>query len=159
MLPVRLKCSWPKTSTNWNIIMDVTFIVIACIQMMKIDETITPRRSCKYTLQNGESKKTCVILTSWDLEKLMRTRTLKIVRSSLRRRCYFKKAALKNFCKIHRKTPLLSLLFNNIVNLRHETLFKKRPQRRCFPLNFAKFLRTPIFYDTYEWQLLNCNKS
>ena len=120
----------------------------------------TPRRSCRYTLRNGENKKkTCVILTSWDLENLMRIRTLKIVRSSLRRKCYFKKAALKNFAKFTGRHLFWSLLFNNIVDLRHETLFKKRPQRRCFPLNFVKFLRTPIFYSTFERQLLNCNKN
>ena len=37
----------------------------------------------------------------------------------------------QKFLKIHRKTPVPA------------TLLKRRPWHRCFPVNFAKFLRTP----------------
>ena len=40
------------------------------------------------------------------------------------------------FRKIHRKTPA------------PEPLTKERLWNRCFPVNFGKFLRTPIFYGT-----------
>ena len=42
----------------------------------------------------------------------------------------------KKFRKIHRKTPVP----------RPVTLLKKRLLHRCFPVNFAKFLRTPFSF-------------
>ena len=41
-----------------------------------------------------------------------------------------------------------SLLFNKVAGLRPATLIKKRLWHRCFPLNFAKFLRTPLLENT-----------
>ena len=40
---------------------------------------------------------------------------------------------------------MLEFLFNKAVEWRPEAVFKKGPQHKCFPLNFAKFLRT-LFY-------------
>ena len=36
------------------------------------------------------------------------------------------------------------LFFNNVAGLRPATLSKKRIWHKCFPVNFAKFLRTPF---------------
>ena len=58
------------------------------------------------------------------------------------RRCSVKKGVLKNFAKFTRKHLRQSLLFNKVAGLRSATLFKKRLWRRCFPMNFPKFLRT-----------------
>ena len=41
-----------------------------------------------------------------------------------------------------------SLFLNKVVGLRAATLLKKRLWRRCFPMNFAKFLRTPFLQNT-----------
>ena len=41
------------------------------------------------------------------------------------------------------------------VGLRPATLLKKRLWRRCFPVNFAKFLRTSIFIEHLWWLLLH----
>ena len=49
------------------------------------------------------------------------------------------------FHKIHRKTSVPILFFNKVAGLRPASLLKKRPWHRCFPLNFAKFLRTPFY--------------
>ena len=46
----------------------------------------------------------------------------------------------------------VSFLFK-VADLRPETLLKKRPWLRCFPVNFAKFLRTPFLQNT-SWRLL-----
>ena len=35
------------------------------------------------------------------------------------------------------------------------TLFKKRLWHRCFPVNFAKFLRTPFLTEHLQWLLLS----
>ena len=56
-------------------------------------------------------------------------------RSSHQRFC--KKGVLRNFTKITGKHLCQSL--------RPATLLKKRFWHRCFPVNFAKFLRTPFF--------------
>ena len=66
----------------------------------------------------------------------------KITRSN-HRRCSIKKVVLKNFANIHKKTPLLQSLFNNVAGLRPCSFIKKRLQHRCFPVNIAKSARTP----------------
>ena len=48
-----------------------------------------------------------------------------------------KKGVLMNFAK-----PSRSLFFNKVAYLRPATLLKNRFQHRCFPVNFAKYLRT-----------------
>ena len=51
--------------------------------------------------------------------------------------CSAKRYFLK-FRKTHRKIPVSEPLFNKAAGLR----------RRCFPANFAKFLRTPVLQNT-----------
>ena len=48
---------------------------------------------------------------------------------------------------------------NKVVGLRPATLFKKRLWRRCFPVNFAKFPRTPFLQNTSGWLLLLCSRT
>ena len=45
-------------------------------------------------------------------------------------------------------------LFNKVEGLRPATLLKKRLWRRCFPVNVAKFLRTPFVSEHLWWLLL-----
>ena len=61
---------------------------------------------------------------------------------------FYKKGALKKFHKVHLKTPVLESLFNRVPGLMPATLLKKRLQRRCFQVNFVKFLRTPFLQNT-----------
>ena len=58
---------------------------------------------------------------------------------SSHRRCSAKKGVLKNFCKFHRKTPMLESLFDKFAGLNDCNLIRKRLQHRCFPK--APFLR------------------
>ena len=46
-------------------------------------------------------------------------------------------------------------LFNKVTGLRPVTLLKKRLWHRCFPVNFAKFLRTPFLQNTSGRLLLS----
>ena len=41
-----------------------------------------------------------------------------------------------------------SLFLNKAASMRPATLLKKRLWHRCIPVNFAKFLRTPILQNT-----------
>ena len=60
----------------------------------------------------------------------------------------FKKGALRNFAKFTGTHLCQSLFFNKVAVLRHATLLKKRLWHRYFPVNFAKFLRTPFLQNT-----------
>ena len=49
---------------------------------------------------------------------------------------------------------------NPFFNKVPATLLKERSWRRCFPVNFAKFLRIPLFTEHLWWQLLDiCSSS
>ena len=52
---------------------------------------------------------------------------------------------LRNF---HRKAPVLESLFNKATSLQACNFIKKRLQLRCFPVTFAKFLRTLFLLNT-----------
>ena len=65
---------------------------------------------------------------------------------SSHRRCSVKKGVLRNFT-------------GNVAGLRPGTLFKKRVWRRCFPMNFAKFLRKSFLQNTSGQLLLKINDS
>ena len=47
-----------------------------------------------------------------------------------------------------------SLFFNKVTGLKPITLLKKGLCYRHFPMNFAKFLRIPIFTEHLRWLLL-----
>ena len=59
-----------------------------------------------------------------------------------------KKGVLKNYTKFTGKHLCQSIIFNKVEGLRPATLLKKRLSHRCFPVNFAKFLRTPFLNNT-----------
>ena len=61
---------------------------------------------------------------------------------SSRPEVFCKKGVQRNFAKFTGKHLCQSFFFNKVVDLRPATLFKKRLWHRCFPVNFAKFLRT-----------------
>ena len=63
---------------------------------------------------------------------------------------FCKKDLLRNFAKFTEKHLCQSL--------RARTLLKKRLWHRCFPVNFAKFLRTPFLIEHLLWLLLYFEK-
>ena len=56
------------------------------------------------------------------------------------------KGLLRNFAKFTGKHQSLFLI--KAQTLRPVTLFKKRLWQKCFPVNFAKFLRAPFLQNT-----------
>ena len=64
--------------------------------------------------------------------------------------CSIKKVLLKILQNFQEKHLCQSLFFNKVTK---ETL------AQCFPVNFAKFLRTPIFIEHLLWLLLNILKT
>ena len=55
------------------------------------------------------------------------------------------KGVLRNFAKFTGKHLFQSFFFNKVAGLSPATLLKKRLWHRCFPVDFAKFIRTPFF--------------
>ena len=66
---------------------------------------------------------------------------------------FCEKGVLRNFIKFTGKHLCQSLFFNKVAGLRWATLLKNKLWHRCFPVNFAKFLRTP-FLTEHLWLLL-----
>ena len=65
-----------------------------------------------------------------------------------------KEGVLKSFAKLTGKHSCQSLFFNKLADLRPATLLKKRFWHRCFPVNFAKYLKKPSLQNTSERLLL-----
>ena len=64
-----------------------------------------------------------------------------ILTEAVVRRCSVKKDVLRNFAKFTGKRLCQSLFFNKVG-------VEKRHLHRCFPVNFPKFLRTPLLKNT-----------
>ena len=75
-------------------------------------------------------------------------------RSSSRPEVFCKKGILRNFAKFTGKHLCRNLFFNIVAGLRPATLLKMRLWHRCFPMNFAIFLRTPFLTEHLRWLLL-----
>ena len=65
---------------------------------------------------------------------------------------FYKIGVLKTFYKIHKITSVPESLF--VAGLQAGTLLRKRLRHRCFPVNFATVLRTPILYNISELPIL-----
>ena len=73
---------------------------------------------------------------------------------SSRQEVFCKKGFLRNFEKFTGKHLFQSGFFNKVAGLRPATLLEKRFWHKCFPVNFAKFLRTPFLTENLRWLLL-----
>ena len=63
------------------------------------------------------------------------------------------KGVLEKFAKFSGKHLCQSLFLNKFAGLRPATSLKK-DWRRCFPINFVRFLRTSLFSEDLRWLLL-----
>ena len=68
---------------------------------------------------------------------------------------FYNKCVHRNFAEFTGKHLCQSFFFNKVVGLRPATLLKKRLWHRCFPVNFAKLLKTPFLQNTSGRLLLN----
>ena len=71
---------------------------------------------------------------------------------------FYKRSCSQKFRNIQRKIPDLESLFNKAAGREAFNFIKKRLQLRCFPLNIAKFLRTPFLKNICERLLLRVLK-
>ena len=68
---------------------------------------------------------------------------------------FCEKSSFRSFTKCTGKLLCQSLFFNKNADLRPATLLKNRLWHRCFPVNFAKFLRRPFITEHLWWLLLH----
>ena len=67
-----------------------------------------------------------------------------------------KKDVFRNFAVFTEKHQLCQrLFFNKVAGLRPATSLEKSLWHKCFPVNFAKFLRTLFFTEHLRWLLLS----
>ena len=83
----------------------------------------------------------------------MQQNVLLMYRSS-HERYSVRKGVLRNLAKFTGNHLCQGLFFNKVAGLRPATLLKKRLGQRCFPVNFAKFLKTLFLQNTSVWLLL-----
>ena len=76
---------------------------------------------------------------------------------------FYKIGVLKIFAKFTEKRMYWSLFFDKIAGLQTATLLKERLRYRCFPVSFAKFLRTrfsnrtpPVIGSDYIFHCFKC---
>ena len=75
--------------------------------------------------------------------------------SSLHAQAVARRSSVKNgFLKISPNSRESTCARVSFLIKLHATLFKKRLSRKCFPVNFAKFLRAPLFIQHLQWLLL-----
>ena len=70
-----------------------------------------------------------------------------------RPKVFCKRCIIKNL-QNSRKKSVSESLFNKAADLQPATLLKERLWHMCFPVNFAKFLRTPSLTEHLLWLLL-----
>ena len=71
---------------------------------------------------------------------------------SVTQKCSMKKVFVQNFQNWQENTCAKFTFFNKVAGLWPATLLRKRLWHRCFPVNFARFLRTPFFLE-HLWLL------
>ena len=69
-------------------------------------------------------------------------------------RCSVTKGIFRNFAKFTENHQSQGSFFIKVAGLRSTTLLKKRLWHRCFPVNCAKFLKTPFLTEHLRWLLL-----
>ena len=94
----------------------------------------------KYTRKRSEWEK--LRQHEWYLPEFTINKRSSNQRSSLRI------GVLRNFAKFTGKPLCQSLFLNKVAGVRPATLLKKRLRQRCFPVNFAKLIRTSFLQNT-----------
>ena len=91
------------------------------------------------------------------VEELVKKLLLFVILRSSHRMCSVKNAFLK-VRKYHTNIPVLESVFNKVAGLRACNFITKKLQQRCFPVKFAKFVRTPFLTEHLRWLLLYHSK-
>ena len=92
------------------------------------------------------SPRSLLKLKLWYTRFFMQAVTLGLTSEAVIQWCSVKEVLLQILKTSQENTCVPESLYNKVASLRPATLFKKRLCQRCFPVNFIKFIRTPIFF-------------
>ena len=106
------------------------------------------RRSVTLLLERGSSiaKFLRTLILKIICERMLLKISVSVANSEAVIQRFSVKKVLLEFCKLHSKSPVQSLLFHQVAGL--------RPWHRRFPVNIMKFLRPPFFIEHLWWLLL-----
>ena len=91
----------------------------------------------------------CSVILNYKLFRALETRFVRRGQQrSSRLEVFCRRRVLENFPKFTGKHLCQILFFDKVAGLRLANLLKKRLWHRCFPVNFAKFLRTLFLQNT-----------
>ena len=105
------------------------------------------------SLLKAKTIRWCPPLLKWYYLKITALHEIMKNRNIHRKR-YVRKGVLRNFVKFSGKRMCQSLFFDKLQAWGLVTLLKKRFWQRCFPVNFAKFLRTPFPAEHLRWLVM-----
>ena len=95
-----------------------------------------------------------------NVAKFLRTTFYTTPPRSRHQRCSMKKGVLRNFTKFTGKHLCHSLIFSKVACIRPATFLPgQRLWRKCFPVNFVKFLEIPFLQNTTGRLLLTSKSS
>ena len=117
----------------------------------QINPKINPERMLTSAIFSARAKFQLGLTRNTDFSGGREWVTFKYPSRSSRSQMSFKIGVLKIFAIFTGKYLCWSLFLIKLLNLLN--FIKRRLQRRCFPVNIAKFLRT-LFLDYLRWLLL-----
>ena len=110
---------------------------------VQLQKSICCNQKSEETIIGILLKKTCNFIR----KRLQYCDVYKSTRSSHQRYSIIK-GVLINYAKFTGKHLCQILFLNKVAAPTSATLLRKRPWHRCFPVNFAKFIRTPFLQNT-----------
>ena len=117
---------------------------------MKVEEAVLPSLSAMSLLIRSRFACRLLRVNSLCCSPECEKGNTRIKHRRSRPEVFCKKGVLRNFTKFTGKHLCQSLFFNKVTGLG----LKKRFWHRCFPVDFAKFLRIPLVQNFYGRLLL-----
>ena len=87
------------------------------------------------------------------LRLIFKSHIIEVRKKAAVRRCSSTEVFL-NILQYFQESTFVGAFFNKVAGLQAYNVIKERLQRRCFPVNIAKILRTGFLTELVRWLLL-----
>ena len=149
----RYKCSIRKCGMWWRHLLLISFVqILGEMYFLKV-YWIFDRPSYREILNEV---RTLYISNVIQLTTLSTTLHYSV---NYQKQMFFKMGILKNLANFTGKHLCWSLFLIKLQAFQACNFIKKRLQHRCFPMKFAKFIRTPFLKEHLRWLLLKLPKN